>query len=272
MKLKKIFKIIIYIFAFIGFVLVGGYLAVRFGFTNTRGIIDTQNEKFLNPEKISEQKIFPWNQGEEWGVFKDAVTRDTAVLKRVENETGISSRLIVSILGVEQLRLFYSERESFKQFFAPLKILGVQSQFSWGIMGIKEATAKQIENNLKDASSQFYLGKENENLLDFETNDHDAERFARLTDDHDRYYQYLYSAIYLKQIINQWRNAGFDISRKPEILATLYNIGFENSKPNAEPQAGGSEIDIGNNKYSFGGLAFEIYYSGELTEYFGKNF
>jgi hypothetical protein len=44
--LKKIFQIAVYIFAIIGFVLVAGFFAVRFGLTNTKGIIDIQSEEF----------------------------------------------------------------------------------------------------------------------------------------------------------------------------------------------------------------------------------
>jgi len=266
LRLKKIFKIVIYIFAVIGFVLVAGYLAVRFGFTNTKGIIDEQNKYFLN----NTNNTFAWNQGEEWQTFKDAVVKDKVVLDRIEIETGIKERVLVSALVVEQLRLFYSERESFKKFFAPLKILGVQSQFSQGVMGIKTFTAEKTEKNLKDSTSPFYLGKVYENMLDFKTGDIETERFTRLTDPHDRYYQYLYSALYFKEIITQWKNSGFNISENPGVLATLYNIGFDKSIPNASPKIGGAEIDIGVTKYSFGGLAYEFYYSNELTDYFPR--
>jgi hypothetical protein len=108
--------------------------------------------------------------------------------------------------------------------------------------------------------------------LDFATSTEniDSERFNRVTDEHNHYYTYLYAAILLKQIEKQWLNAGFDISNKPEILATLYNIGFANSKPNAYPQAGGAEIEIAGTKYSFGQLAYEFYYSNELLDIFPR--
>ena len=178
--------------------------------------------------------------------------------------------MIVAPLVVEQLRLFTSEREIFKQIFSPLKILGNQSQFSWGVMGIKQDTAKQIEENLKDKKSVWYLGKEFEHILDFKTDDHDNERFERLTDEHDRYYSYLYGALCIKQIMKQWSNAGFNIDNRPEIIATLYNIGFENSKPKRDPQSGGAKIEINGGQYSFGSLAQEFYNSDELIEEFKK--
>ena len=45
-----------------------------------------------------------------------------------------------------------------------------------------------------------------------------------------------------KIFIEQWRqeNPDFDISQRPEIIATLYNIGYEHSQPKADPKSGGS--------------------------------
>ena len=166
--------------------------------------------------------------------------------------------------------LFNSEREIFKQVFSPLKILGNQSQFSWGVMGIKQDTAKAVEQHLKDSTSPFYLGKDFENVLDFKTDNPDNERFERLTDEHNRYYSYLYGGLLIKQLEKQWGKAGFPINQNVGVLATLYNIGFANSKPNANPQIGGAEIDINKTTYSFGGLAQSFYNSDELTKEFKK--
>lgn len=267
---KIAFNIFLYTFALIGLFLVGGFFAVKFGLTNTRGIIDSQTQGFYKNTQTGASST-TWIKSEEWPIFKEAVIKDKEVLSRVEAETGIPSRLIVSALAVEQLRLFSSEREIFKQAFAPLKILGTQTQFSWGVMGIKPDTAKTIEENLKATSSPFYLGKDFENKLDFKTTDPDQERFARITDEHDRYYAYLYGALYIKEFIDGWKKSGQgDISKKPEIIGTLYNIGFSHFEPKANPQVGGAEIEISGTKYSFGGLTYEIYNSGELLDIFPK--
>jgi hypothetical protein len=66
----------------------------------------------------------------------------------------------------------------------------------------------------------------------------------------------------------QWQKAGQDISDRPEILATLFNIGLQNSKPKSNPQVGGSKITIDGNDYVFGSLAYEFYYSGDLINEF----
>ena len=269
---KIIFNIFLYVFAIIGFGLTAGFFAVKFGFTNTKGIIDTQTEAFYkNNPPTHNQVDASWAQTEEWKTFSEAVKKDKDVLTRVEAETGVPARLIVSTLAVEQLRLFSSEREVFKQAFYPLKILGTQTQFSWGVMGIKPDTAQKIEENLKATSSPFYLGKDFENKLDFKTADSDQERFARIIDEHDRYYAYLYGALYIKQFIEGWKKAGYeDISKRPEIIGTLYNIGFAHFEPKANPEVGGAEIEINGVKYSFGGLTYNIYNSQELLDIFPR--
>src|SRR3989344_506084 len=188
--LKKAFVILVYIFACIGFMLVAGYFAVKFGFTNSPGIID---DRYL--KSGIETKIEPvWAEDEEWRILKDAIIKDKEVILKASRDSGVNPRLIVAQLTVEQLRLYYTNREIFKQVFTPLKILGNQSQFSWGVMGLKQETAIQIEKNLKDPASVFYLDKKYEHLLDFKTENMDQERFQRIIDEESRYYSYLYSA------------------------------------------------------------------------------
>jgi hypothetical protein len=264
----KILNWIIYGFAAIGFFLVAGYFAVRFGITNTAGIVDNQRDSFINRDLVPLNRA--WARGDEWNTFKEATIKDKADIDRAAALSGVQSRLIVANLAVEQLRLFHSDRELFKLAFAPLKMLGNQSQFSWGVMGIKQETARAIEANLTNPSSPFHLGTAQEKALDFKTDDADSERFARLTDEKSRFYSYLYAGIYLKQIETQWAKAGHDISQRPEILATLFNIGFAHSQPKAEPQMGGAAIEINGATYSFGRIAGEFYYSDELLEQFPR--
>jgi hypothetical protein len=72
----------------------------------------------------------------------------------------------------------------------------------------------------------------------------------------------------MKQIMSQWKNAGYDLDHRPEIVATLYNIGFMKSIPKENPSVGGAEITIRGVTYSFGRLAYEFYYSGLLEKTF----
>jgi len=175
--------------------------------------------------------------------------------------------MIVAVIISEQFRFFDSNRESFKKFFQPLGILGNATQFSYGVAGVKTDTAIEVENNLKDPTSPYYLGPSYEHLLDFTTSDPDTERMTRLTDPHNHYYSYLYTALLLKEEMTQWQSAGYPIDNRPEILATLFNIGFSHSTPNADPQTGGATITINGEDYTFGSLAFSFYYSNELTDF-----
>ena len=137
-------------------------------------------------------------------------------------------------------------------------------------MGMKEDTAIAVEKNLKDPTSPYYLGREYEHLLDFSTEDVAHERFARMTDQHDHYWSYLYAGLYLKQVATQWERAGFPIGNRPDILSTLFNIGFRYSVPKPDPQVGGAAIALSDGVYSFGGLAGEFYRSDLLTDIFPR--
>jgi len=304
-KWTKLGLFVICTFALIGFILTFTYIAVRFGWTNTPGIIDNQHDYFKNQKTISKTSDVTtsgvstviartkdragtssistisetstsirneaWKQGDEWQTLKLAIIKDSESINKAAIKAEIPPRLIVSILIVEQLRLFHSNREIFKQIFAPLRVLGNQSQFSWGVMGIKQDTARQIEDNLKDTKSPYYLGIDFEHMLDFSTTTNvDTLRFNRLTSDQDRYYSYLYSGVMIKEIETQWQKTGFPISKRPDILATLFNIGFKNSQPHANPQTGGAEISINSTVYSFGGLALNFYNSNELLDEFPR--
>ena len=95
-----------------------------------------------------------------------------------------------------------------------------------------------------------------------------GERINRLTDYHNHFYSYMYAAIFLKQVKMQWQRAGFPIDNRPEILATLFNVGYPQSQPKKNPQVGGSTITIYEKPYSFGAIAYQFYYSGELYDIF----
>lgn len=314
-NLKLIFKIIIVIFALWGFLLTSVFFAMKLGLTKSGSIIDKQSQYFknlsVNTQK-SDERIIVANQEfakiqtlPEWEVIKLGILKDKDLIQKVAQETGVPERLIITPLIAEQLRLMTSQREIFKRYFQPLVILGSQTQFSLGIYGIKEGTAKEIERNLKNPNSQYYLGKKYENLLDYSNSSSsllvdawtlepvknntvsttsttteyrdtillqgdDAKRVKRLINEKNHYYSYLYAALYLKQLEIAWSKSGFPISNRPEILATLFNIGFQNSHPKANPEVGGAEIELGGKKYTFGSISFYFYFSDELTDLFPR--
>ncbi len=213
--------------------------------------------------------IFPWMNADEWQTLQSAITKEAPIINQAALAAGIEPRLLVACLVAEQTRLFHSSRDLFKKFFQPLKILGNATQFSLGVMGMKEATAKQTEAYLTDATSPFYPGPGKADLIMVPAGqDADQLRLARLTDDQDHSYNYLYAALYIRELSEQWRRAGYPIQYRPEIIGTLYNVGFRHSNPKAHPEVGGALIQAGDRKYTFGSLAYEFYYSGELLDEF----
>lgn len=217
---------------------------------------------------IIDTNVVPWMNTPEWEALKVAILKDKELIDSAAMLTGVEPRLIVGCLVGEQIRLFNSKREMYKKYLGPVKVLSVQSQFSLGVNGIKEFTARQVEHNLKNDTSEFYMGQEYENLLDFKTEEPDTERVARLVDYRNHLYSYIYTGCILHQTMLQWRRAGYDISDRPDLLFTLFNVGFSQSVPKADPKCGGSHITVADKIYTFGAIGFDFYYSGELAEEF----
>ena len=221
-----------------------------------------------HPQQPAEN-VIPWMRGAEWPALKNAIVRDKALITEA-GLTGVEPRLIVGCLIGEQIRLFTTNREAFKQYLGPVKVLNVQSQFSYGVNGIKMSTAKTIEDHMKDPTSPFYMGPRYEHLLDYTVEGQAQldERYNRLVDYRNHLYSYLYTACILHQTMLQWKRAGYDISNRPDILFTLFNVGFAQSVPKPDPVCGGSHIKVRDRMYTFGAIGFDFYYSGELAEDF----
>lgn len=217
---------------------------------------------------IIDTNVVPWMNTPEWEALKVAILKDKELIDSAAMLTGVEPRLIVGCLVGEQIRLFNSKREMYKKYLGLVKVLSVQSQFSLGVNGIKEFTAIEVERNLKNDTSDFYMGEEYENLLDFSTAEPDTERVARLVDYRNHLYSYIYTGCILHQTMLQWRRAGYDISDRPDLLFTLFNVGFSQSVPKADPKCGGSHITVADKIYTFGAIGFDFYYSGELAEEF----
>ncbi|MES2587707.1 MAG: hypothetical protein V4622_01930 [Bacteroidota bacterium] len=227
-----------------------------------------KQNRYKFSSKRTRNSVYEWMNMSEWTDFKIAVEKDRALIDSVAKMTDVEARLIVSCLVGEQIRLFNSDREAYKKWIGPLKILSVESKFSLGVTGIKELTAQQMEGHLKDSLSEYYLGEKYEKLLDFKTEDVQQERFDRLTSFRNHFYSYLYAAVFIKQVKVQWEKKGFPIDKRPEILATLFNVGYPQSVPKSNPKVGGSTIVIKEKPYTFGMIAYQFYYSGELFDLF----
>ncbi|MBO4741365.1 MAG: hypothetical protein J5605_06945 [Bacteroidales bacterium] len=226
-------------------------------------------QKAINSVKQKQSpNVIPWMATEEWGALKVAILKDKHLIDSAAKMTGVDPRLIVGCLVGEQMRLFNSKREMYKQYLGPVKVLSVQSQFSLGVNGIKDFTAMQVEQNLKNPNSEFYMGKSYEHILDFSTADPATERVARLTSYRNHIYSYIYTGCILHQTMKQWQRAGYDISNRPDVLFTLFNVGFSQSVPKPDPKCGGSHITIHDRVYTFGAIGFDFFFSGELSKDF----
>lgn len=275
-------KIVILIFAVIGVFFTGVFVAMHFELLNVPGTIGERNAFFLDNPKTAAavgveickngNNTCEWNETPEWMVVHDGLIKDSEILNRVSKETGVPERNIAAVVTPEQIRFFTSNREVFKRYFEPLKILGSLTQFSLGVSGIKEDTARQIELFANMPGSPRYPGEEIASLLAYQPGqDAGKERSVRLGNAKDHYYSYLYTAVFIKEVEAEWKNAGFDISQKPEIIATIFNLGFNGSHPNTDPKVGGTIITTGGKSYSFGGLGGLFYNSSELLAEFPKN-
>jgi len=231
-------------------------------------LLDELNRVYDSRKAQQSPTVIPWMATTEWEMLKPSILKDSALLVEAGRLTGVEPRLIVACLVGEQIRLFNSNREIVKKYLGPVKMLSVQSQFSYGVNGIKEHTAQAVERHLKDSTSEFYMGKHYENILDFRTDNHEMERYNRLVDYRNHLYSYIYTGCILHQTMLQWRRAGFDISDRPDILCTLFNVGFSQSHPHGEPRCGGSHINIDGQTYTFGAIGFDFYYSGDLSSAF----
>jgi hypothetical protein len=297
-------RVLVVLFACIGLMFTGVFVAMRAGWLNVRGTIDERNQFFYNAfEESSSTTTVPavapnpvdsplqsavripdtpcldahtttctWNETPEWAVIRSALVKDDVVLERVAHETGVPKRMIAALVFPEQARFFTSNREVFKRWFEPMKLLGSLSQFSLGVSGIKQETATRIETYALDQQSPFYPGPGMSDLIAYapDTPDQATALFERLTDEKDHYYSYLYTALFIKEVQAQWQRAGYDVSKNPEVVVTLFNLGFDKSLPHANPTAGGAPITLGNTTYTYGTLGGLFYRSDELVDTFPK--
>lgn len=280
--LRRYFAVIVSLFALIGLLFAGVFVAMQFNLLNVKGSSTARNISLgVVPSTAVTSTCEPvgktiptacsWDKTEEWNVVSAAFTKDDMVIEQVSGQTGISSRMIASAVAPEQLRYFTANRESFKRYFEPLKILSSLTKFSLGVSGIKQDTATQIEQYANDPTSPFYPGPEIAPLIAYPAGtNHDTELYNRLTDDKNHYYSYLYTAIFIKEIEAQWNKSGYDISTRPDVVVTLFNLGFKQSNPNPSPQVAGSVITLGGREYVFGQLGVLFYQSNDLLTIFPR--
>lgn len=297
-RLKRILRHVSYalviIFALIGVAFSGVFVAMQYHLLDVKGSSVSRDKFFAQLPKAQvlaasvpkhatatscvEQgangqavPVCAWNSSEEYATIRDGLVKDKDVINQVAEETGVPARMIASMVVPEQLRWFTDDRETFKKTFEPLKVLGVAANMTYGIGGFHPDTAARVEQYTMDNNSPFYAGDGMAALVAYPAGtNHDSAMLARLSDYKDHHYSYLYVALFVKEITNQWAKEGYDVSSRPDVIATLYNIGFDRSAPKANPQIGGADITVNNTKYTYGELGTDFYYSDELTSIFSR--
>ena len=291
-SIRVLLGTVVGIFTCIGLLFTGVFVAMQFGLLNVRGSSIQRDQFFASlpkaqiyaavvPKKATATScvqqgengkpiaVCAWNQSAEWQTVRSGLVKDKAVILKVSQQTGVPARMLAATVAPEQLRFFSSNRESFKRYFEPMKILGTMTQFSYGIAGFKQETAKQVEQYTVDRNSPFYAGDGMAKLVAYPAGANASkELFNRLTDEKDHYYSYLYAALFIKELKAQWMSEGYDISGRPDVITTLFNIGFRFSHPKADPEMGGTTITLHGTKYSYGELGTDFYRSDELTSIF----
>ena len=228
--------------------------------------------------KFNSGSVYAWSNYTVWKQFCNTIIKDKRAIDSVSRLTGVESRIIVMCVVGEQLRMFNSGREKFKQYVYPYSRLILPSNRGYGVSGILEHTALRIESTLFNEKDPFYPGDYFQQTINVRDsfpeviNDsisaHKHKTIQRLIKGGDHYYSYLYTAFLMRQFQAHWELNGFDLSNRPEILGTLFNLGYQKSKPKKNPEVGGSTFKIGEKDYTFGGLCFEFYYSGEMQDAF----
>jgi hypothetical protein len=189
-----------------------------------------------------------WHEAEE-GVFETICEYRDDIAGQAEL-FGVDPRLVAAILYVEKvqyvlddwLRLRHNLETAAAEYFFFIRDVLFWADLSTGYCRIKPSFARQTRQMLLE----------------------DSAAPARLTaDDVDPSLYYDSASLSIRIMCaglyvleRQWRNAGFDISQSPEILATLYNLGYEKSVPNAKPSSGGSDFPVINNGVFITGMNF----------------
>ena len=249
--MKKVLYGIVIFFALVGVLFTAVFIAMQFGLLNVRGSIAERNSFFGSVLGDACSSECAWQETPEWATVAEGLRKDVGVINQVSVETGVPARLIAAVVVQEQMRFFTSEREIYKRVFEPLKILGSLSEFSLGVSGIKQDPAAEVDRRRGELVEPQLL-------------------YERLTDPKNHYYSYLYTALFIKQITEEWREAGHPIERDPGVIVTLFNIGFLNSEPKPNPQVGGAIITISGIPYTFGALGESFFYSSELVDVFPR--
>lgn len=190
--------------------------------------------------------VFEWSRTEAWDSTMSALRADLPVILQAAREMELSPRLVALPALCEQLRRAESFRDRYKRMFGQFIPTGTQSM---GVTGVKPETVRRLS---KWCEPRF------RHLVDSIPD----EEIARRLQSGNHLWAYRYAALCLRSIRAQWAEAGVDLSQRPEILMTIYNLGMNKCPPRPNPQAGGAIFTLDDVEYTFGSFSWEFYWSG----------
>jgi hypothetical protein len=173
-------------------------------------------------------------------------------IQQVSNIFQIDQKLLVSAIGVEQFRYLTTNRAYAKKMIKSNKHLTKFSKFSYGPWWIKVATAREIQDSVKKYNPEIYQKYFQEDVW--------LKNSALIEKLEDEFWGILYAWALIYSIQERWKQAWFDISHKPGVLITLYNMwNPKHKKPHANPDIWGSIIIVEWDKRYFWEI-WELFY------------
>ncbi len=160
------------------------------------------------------------------------INKNIKLIKEASGKFNIDYKNLSSVIFVERTLNYNWEDDALDEILADA---GLNS--SIGFCQVKMKTAYWIEKQISDSTSTFYPGKNYENILNLSGSP--KEIILKLENDS---LNILYAAAYIKIMQNRWKNEGFPIGNKPQIIGTLYSTGLfhpngEERKPNKNPKS-----------------------------------
>ncbi len=201
--------------------------------------------------------VQPWMWSESWLYIKNKFLIDDQNkykkdINLVSNLLWLDPVLLKSAIITEQVRGFFTYRWVAKKIIFDNFGIMRMGQWSYWIWWVKLLTAKKLLTFAKSHLPQVY----NKYLSQYNWTD---ETLLKLLQDRDNYfYQILFAWLTLKEILRSWNMQWYDISNRPWIILTLYNIW--NKQANANPKIWWANIKINWIDYSFGSLWMLLYY------------
>jgi len=200
-------------------------------------------------------------------------------IKEASRKTWIDKKLIISAIAVEQLRYLNSNRAFAKKLLMQNRFLTNFSKFSYWLGWIKVPTFIKINQRLKEYEpfiyNKYFLyydklsqktdeeintqkGLEQQNSNNENQDLYNKDKIIELLKKHD--ISTLYTAGLLLSIIDKRKKYWINISYKPWIILTLYNM-WNIKTPHKNPWIGGALIPVLENKKKYFWEIWSIFYN-----------